>query len=194
MLGNSRLPHRGVRLSFAEGLGWLAQIGLFVMLGLYVARPGSPSVVPALIPGLVLLLVARPLRSIAAAAPFGVPWREQAFLSWSGLRGAVPIVLAMIPLSSGCDERAAAARRVFVVVVVLTLLQGTTLPWVARRLGVIGGPAQEIQLEAAPLEEMNAQVLQITSRRVPDARRLRLPAAAAGGADDRAWSCATGSR
>jgi cell volume regulation protein A len=102
VLGNSNLPHRGDVLSFAEGTGWLAQIGLFVLLGLY----ASPirlldAVVPALIAGVVLVVAARPLSVIVAAAPFRVPWREQAFLSWSGLRGAVPIVLALVALQEG---------------------------------------------------------------------------------------------
>ena len=69
-------------------------------------------------------------------APFRVPWREQAFLSWSGLRGAVPIVLALIALTEGAPAAQALVDVVFVLVVVLTLLQGTTLPWVARLLGV----------------------------------------------------------
>ena len=102
ILGNSRLPHRASTLSFAEGLGWLAQIGLFVMLGLYVEPSRLPAaLVPGILIGLIVLLVARPISVVAAALPFRMPWREQAFLSWSGLRGAVPIVLATIPLMNG---------------------------------------------------------------------------------------------
>ena len=164
ILGNSRLPHRASTLSFAEGLGWLAQIGLFVLLGLYVDPTRLPAaLVPGIVVGLVVLLVARPLSVIAAATPFRVPWREQAFLSWSGLRGAVPIVLAMIPLMLGRDGAVELVDTIVVVVVIYTLMQGTTLPWVARKLGVIeGGQATEIQLEAAPLDEMDAHVLQVT--------------------------------
>jgi cell volume regulation protein A len=164
ILGNSRLPHRASTLSFAEGLGWLAQIGLFVLLGLYVDPTRLPAaLVPGIIVGLVVLLVARPLSVIAAATPFLVPWREQAFLSWSGLRGAVPIVLAMIPLMLGRDGADDLVDTIVVVVVIYTLIQGTTLPWVGRKLGVIeGGQATEIQLEAAPLDEMDAHVLQVT--------------------------------
>ena len=91
ILGNTRLPHRASTLSFAEGLGWLAQIGLFVMLGLYVEPSRLPAaLVPGILIGLMVLLVARPISVFAAALPFRMPWREQAFLSWSGLRGAVP--------------------------------------------------------------------------------------------------------
>ena len=142
VLGNSNLPHRGDVLSFVEGTGWLAQIGLFVLLGLYASPPRLvDAVVPALIAGVVLVVAARPLSVVAAAAPFRVPWREQAFLSWSGLRGAVPIVLALVALQEGAPNAQRLVDAVFVLVVVLTLLQGTTLPFVARRLGVVASRA-----------------------------------------------------
>ena len=172
VLGNSNLPHRGDVLSFAEGMGWLAQIGLFVLLGLY----SSPTrlldaVLPAAVAGVVLVVAARPLSVIAAAAPFRVPWREQAFLSWSGLRGAVPIVLALVALQEGAGAAQQLVDVVFVLVVVLTLLQGTTLPFVARRLGVIAtGEAREIEVDAAPLDELGADLLQV---KVPIGSRLR---------------------
>lgn len=172
VLGNSKLPHRGGVLSFVEGTGWLAQIGLFVLLGLYVS-PGRllDAVVPALIAGGVLLIAARPLSVVAAAAPFRVPWREQAFLSWSGLRGAVPIVLALIALVEGAPSGSELVDVVFVLVVALTLLQGTTLPWVARKLGVVQpAGARELEVDAAPLDELGADLLQV---RVPVGSRLR---------------------
>ena len=172
VLGNSHLPHRGDVLSFAEGTGWLAQIGLFVLLGLYVSPRTLPAaVIPALIAGVVLVVAARPLSVIAAAAPFRVPWREQAFLSWSGLRGAVPIVLALVALQEGAPSGRLLVDVVFVLVVVLTLLQGTTLPFVARRLRVVtSGEAQEIEVDAAPLDQLGADLLQV---RVPAGSRLR---------------------
>ncbi|GGM12421.1 potassium/proton antiporter [Nakamurella endophytica] len=186
VLGNSRMPHRAATLSFAEGWGWIAQIGLFVLLGLYVDPAQLPAaLLPGVLIGLLVLLVARPLSVAAAALPFRMPWREQVFVSWSGLRGAVPIVLALIPLMLRQDEQSLLLLNVIVVVVVIyTLLQGTTLPLVARLLGVVqAGQALEIQVEAAPLEDMHAQVLQI--RIPPDSRmhgvylsQLRLPAGA----------------
>jgi cell volume regulation protein A len=172
VLGNSELPHRGGVRSFAEGTGWLAQIGLFVLLGLY-ASPTRlvDALVPALIAGVVLLLAARPLSVIAAATPFGMGWREQAFLSWAGLRGAVPIVLALIALTEGATGAGALVDVVFVLVVVLTLLQGTTLPLVARLLGVTQNvEAQEIAVDAAPLDELGADLIQV---RVPVGSKLQ---------------------
>ena len=171
VLGNSHLPHRGDVLSFAEGMGWLAQIGLFVLLGLYASPPRLVNaVVPALIAGTVLVVAARPLSVVAAAAPFRVPWPEQAFLAWSGLRGAVPIVLALVALQEGAAGALLLVDVVFVLVVVLTLLQGTTLPFVARRLDVVASEPREIEVDAAPLDELDADLLQV---RVPPGSRLR---------------------
>ncbi len=185
VLGNSDLPHRRGVLSFAEGTGWLAQIGLFVLLGLYVSPPRLlDAVVPALVSAGVLLLAARPLSVIAAAAPFRWPWREQAFLSWAGLRGAVPIVLSLIALVEGGPEYQPLVDVVFVLVVVLTLLQGTTLPWVAKALNVAHRTeTREVEVDVAPLEQVHAELLQV---RVPHGsklhgiylRQLRLPAGA----------------
>jgi potassium/hydrogen antiporter len=172
LLGNSRLPHRAATVSFAEGLGWIAQIGLFVMLGLYVDPRDLPSVlVTGVGVGFIILLVARPLSVMAAAIPFGMSWREQAMLSWSGLRGAVPIVLALIPLTQKDDELARELlNTVVIIVVVYTLVQGTSLPWVAKKLGVLQlGEAREVEVEASPLDEMNAQLLQV---RIPPGSRL----------------------
>jgi cell volume regulation protein A len=171
VLGNSDLPHRGGVRSFAEGLGWLAQMGLFVLLGLY-ASPTRlvDAVVPALVAGLVLVLVARPLSVLAAALPFRIPWREQVFLSWSGLRGAVPIVLALIAVTEGAPSARALVDVVFVIAVVLTLVQGTTLPWVARLLGMSeSAAAQELAVDAAPLDQLGADLLQV---RIPQGSRM----------------------
>ncbi len=172
VLGNSDLPHRGGVRSFAEGTGWLAQIGLFVLLGLYASPPRLvDAVLPALVAGVVLVVAARPLSVIAAAVPFRIPWREQAFLSWAGLRGAVPIVLALIALTEGAPSGQALVDVVFVLVVALTLLQGTTLPWVARQLGVsTSTELREIAVDAAPLDELGADLLQV---QIPVGSQLR---------------------
>jgi len=171
VLGNSRLPHRRATLGFAEGLAWLSQIGLFVLLGLLVSPSRLLNVlVPAVVIGLALLLVARPLSVLASMAAFRVPWREQAFLSWAGLRGAVPIVFATIPVTEGSPDALRLFDIVFVLVVVFTLVQGTTLPAVARALGVAGtASTHEIEVESAPLEELGADLLQV---KVPPESRL----------------------
>ncbi|WP_033294578.1 potassium/proton antiporter [Amycolatopsis jejuensis] len=163
VLGNSKLPHRSDTLSFAEGLGWLAQIGLFVLLGLF-ASPSRllEALIPGLVAGAVVLLLARPLSVVLALLPFRMPWRDQAFLSWAGLRGAVPIVLAMIPLTQGVPGAQRLVDAVFVLVIVLTVLQGSTLGPLARLLG-LSKPAEahEIEVDAAPLDELGAELLQV---------------------------------
>jgi potassium/hydrogen antiporter len=185
VLGNSRLPHRSDTLSFAEGLGWLSQIGLFVLLGLYASPRNLPgAVLPALVAAAVLVLAARPLSVLLSAVPLRLPWREQAFISWAGLRGAVPIVLALIPLTEGVPGARLLVDALFVLVIVLTLLQGGTLPWLGRRLGLDGSAEpREVEVDAEALDELGADLLQV---RVPPGSRLhgvylselRLPAGA----------------
>jgi cell volume regulation protein A len=163
VLGNSRLPHRSDTISFAEGLGWLAQIGLFVLLGLFASpvRLADSLMAGAIAAGVVLLL-GRPLSVVLSLAPFRLPWREQAFLSWAGLRGAVPIVLAMIPLSKGMPAAERLVDAVFVLVIVLTVIQGWTLGPVARLLGLgVRGQAEEIEVDVAALDELDAALLQV---------------------------------
>lgn len=182
ILGNARLPHRRATLSFVEGLGWLAQIGLFVLLGLYASPSNFDDVIgSALVAGAVLVLVARPLSVMAATTPFKMPWRHQVFVSWSGLRGAVPIVLALIPLNEGFDGAQKLVDVVFVIVVLLTLLQGATLPLAARKLQ-LDRPEMgtEIEVDAAPLGDIAADLIQV--KVPPDSRlhgvylsELRLP-------------------
>jgi cell volume regulation protein A len=185
VLGNARLPHRPATRGFAEGIAWLAQIGLFVMLGLLASPSRLPgAVLPALAVGLVLLLLARPAAVIVSALPVRLPWRWQAFLSWAGLRGAVPIVLATIPMSAHVPGATRIFDVVFVVVVVFTLLQAPALPWAAWRLKLVT-PAEplEISVETAPLETLAADLLQV---QIPEGSRLhgveifelRLPAEA----------------
>ena len=163
VLGNSQLPHRRAVLGFADGLAWLAQIGLFVLLGLLVEPSDlGAAVVSALLIGLVLLVLARPLSVLVSLTPFRYRVGDQAFVSWAGLRGAVPIVLATIPLSAGVPGAAALFNVVFVLVVVYTLAQGTSLPRAAGWLGVLA-PAEttDLEVDAAPLERMRADLLQL---------------------------------
>ncbi|WP_456248574.1 potassium/proton antiporter [Longispora urticae] len=186
VLGNAKLPHRRAVQSVAEGLGWVAQIGLFVMLGLLVTphELGS-AILPALIVGAVLLLVARPVSVFVSLLPFRLPWREQAFLSWAGLRGAVPIVLATIPVVAGVPGSEQLFNIVFVLVVAFTLVQGPTLPWLGRVLRVTAAdPIRDMEVESAPLDALAADLLYLTV--TPTSRlhgceifELRLPAPAA---------------
>jgi len=183
VLGNSELPHRAATRSFSEGIAWLAQIGLFVMLGLLLS-PGRitlETVGLAIAAGLVLTLVARPLSVLASTTVQRMPPRELAFLSWAGLRGAVPIVFTTIPLAEGVDDAERLFDIVFVMVVIYTALTGPTLPMVARLLKVARrSEPRDLDLEAAPLERIAADLLQITISPVSklhgvEVGELRLP-------------------
>lgn len=160
-LGNSELPHRSSTRSFAEGLAWLAQIGLFIMLGL-LASPSSfavSHVLGGLIVGTVLTLIARPVSVLVCGTAFRLPWREQAFLAGAGLRGAVPIVLATIPLAEQLPRSEDVFNLVFVLVVILTLLTAPALPRLGALLGVTVDRPHDLDVEAAPLERIAADLL-----------------------------------
>jgi potassium/hydrogen antiporter len=163
VLGNMALPHRPAVRAFATSMGWFAQIGLFVLLGLLASPPDMGNQVGrAVVIGLVLLLVARPLSVLVSTTPFRMPWRDQAFLSWAGLRGAVPVVLATVPLTVGAPNLNWIFDLVFVLVVVFTLVQGPTLPWIAERLGVADAyQTLDLAVESTPLEELGAELIQV---------------------------------
>ncbi|HEU5486575.1 MAG TPA: potassium/proton antiporter [Microlunatus sp.] len=172
MLGNAQLPHRGATRSFVEGIGWIAQIGLFVMLGLLAVpeRLVPREVGIALAAGLFLTFVARPVSVLLCATPFRMPFKEQVFLSWAGLRGAVPIIMATVPLSMGVPDAAYLFDVVLIFVVIFTCLQAPTLPFVARKLGLIDlERAREVEVEVAPLDMISAELLQV---RVPEGSRI----------------------
>ncbi len=164
VLGNMSLPHRASMLGFATALGWLAQIGLFVMLGLLADPAGFPSqILPALVLGLVLLLVARPLSVVLSCAPFRMAWRTQAFLSWAGLRGAVPVVLATVPMTAGARGVTGIFDLVFVLVIIFTIVQAPTLPWVAHRLRLDRGHHSfDLAIEVTPFDDIGAHLIEVT--------------------------------
>ena len=164
VLGNARLPHRRAVLGFAGSLALLAEAGLFLLLGL-LASPGRlvEALGTALVVGGVGTFVARPLAVALAALPFRLPWRQQVFLSWAGLRGAVPIVLATIPVTEGVPGATKVVDVVLVLVVVYTLVQAPTLPGIGRRLGVVEATRPtDLEVEAAPLEQVRADLLGLT--------------------------------
>ncbi|UPK75377.1 potassium/proton antiporter [Nocardioidaceae bacterium SCSIO 66511] len=186
VLGNVELPHRAATRSFAEGVGWLAQIGLFVMLGL-LATPERLEwwhAVAALVAGSVLTFLARPISVAACGIWLRVPWNEQAFLGWAGVRGAVPIVLATIPLAHGVVDADNIFDIVFLFVIMFTFLQAPTLGWSARKLGVSAEEeARDVEIDAAPLERVSADLLEIhvpkQSKMVGvEVEELRLPGGA----------------
>ncbi|MFI8852606.1 potassium/proton antiporter [Streptomyces sp. NPDC053499] len=186
ILGNGKLPHRPAVRGFADGVAWMAQIGLFVLLGLLVTPHDLwKDFWPAVLIGLALTLVARPLSVFLCLQPFRLPWQDKTLLSWAGLRGAVPIVLATIPMVADVKGSQRIFNIVFVLVVVFTVLQGPTLPWLARKLRLDErDEAADLDIESAPLERLRGHLLSVA---IPPSSRmhgveiteLRLPAGAA---------------
>lgn len=172
ILGNSDLPHGMTTRSFAEGLAWLAQIGLFVMLGLLLSpsRLTWQTVIAAALLALILALVARPASVIVSMLRRPLPAREVAFLSWGGLRGAVPVVLTTIPLAEHVVGSTHIFDLVFVFVILSTLVTAPSLPWVAKVLGITRGlEPRHLEVEAAPLDRLAADLLQVA---ITDESRL----------------------
>jgi cell volume regulation protein A len=124
-------------LAAMDGFAWLAQAGMFLLLGLLVTPTKLlASFLPALAVALVLIFVARPLAVWLCLRPFGFTPPETWFIAWVGLRGAVPIVLALFPLLAGTPKADLLFNVAYVVVLVSLLMQGTTIGFAARRLGL----------------------------------------------------------
>lgn len=138
MIGNRPGRHLNFILPVHDGLAWLSQIGLFLILGLLV----NPSelieyALPALVIALALIFVARPIAVILSVKPFfRFRWREIGFISWVGLRGAVPIVLAIFPVIGGVENASLYFNVAFVVVLLSLLIQGSSLSLMARWMRV----------------------------------------------------------
>jgi cell volume regulation protein A len=136
-LGGARIPARRTIVAFHEGLGWVAQISLFILLGLLVFPSTLGDVAwEALALSAVLILVARPLGAFVATLFTPLNIRERAMLGWAGLRGATPIWLATFPVVAGVAESGEVFSIVFFVVVTSTLIQGATFEPIAIRLGL----------------------------------------------------------
>jgi cell volume regulation protein A len=162
VLGNARLPYRAGLSRVHDALAWFAQVLMFVELGLFSHPARLWQVAPlGLAVGVALALVARPLSVMLCLLPFSYHWRERGFVAWVGLRGAVPIVLAIFPLLRGVPEAARIFDIVFFVVVVNALLPGATVRWAARLLGVQvkAPPPPSALVEITSTESLNGEVL-----------------------------------
>jgi len=136
--GNQKLQSRLAIKRFQDGMTWLAQIIMFVMLGLLATPSEFGSIaLPAVALGLFLIFIARPLAVWLCLLPFDFNQREITFLAWVGLRGAVSILLSIMPILSGLDKGQDFFNITFIIVLVSLLLQGWTLKPVAKRLGLI---------------------------------------------------------
>jgi potassium/hydrogen antiporter len=165
VLGNSRIVFQRGTFRFIDGLAWMGQIAMFMVLGL-LSTPSEllPLAGSSLLVAAVLILIARPIAVVPLLWPFGFSWRELALVAWVGLKGAVPIILATFPLMFGLPEGRLLFNVVFFLVLVSATLQGWTLPWLAGRLGLREDrpPAPAVSLELMTLRDVNADIIDYT--------------------------------
>jgi potassium/hydrogen antiporter len=153
ILGNAQLQAMQTILRVNDGLAWLSQIMMFLLLGLLVTPSQFlPVALPALGVALALMLVARPFAVLVSLLPFRPPWREQLFISWVGLRGAVPIILASFPLLVGLENATLYFNVAFIVVLMSLVLQGWTIAPLARILSL------EVPPKAKPLQYIDLEI------------------------------------
>jgi cell volume regulation protein A len=142
VMGNRQLHSAQNILRVHDGLAWLAQIGMFLVLGLLATPKDLVQVAQtSLLVALALIVVARPLAVVLCLVPFGFPWREQTFIAWMGLRGAVPIILGIFPLVAGVENAWLYFNVAFFVVLVSLFVQGWTVAPAARLLQLEVPPA-----------------------------------------------------
>jgi cell volume regulation protein A len=165
VIGNGRIVFRRGIFQFHDGTAWLAQITMFVMLGLLSFPSRLVAAAPAgLLIAAALVFVARPVVVAAVLKPFRYRWSEIAFIAWGGLKGAVPVVLATFPLLFGLAAGPLIFDVVFFVVIVSAVVQGWTLPLLGRWLGLETPslPEPPITLEITSLRDVDGDIVEYT--------------------------------
>ncbi|MCA8863405.1 MULTISPECIES: potassium/proton antiporter [unclassified Halomonas] len=176
-IGNHRIAFQRSTFLFHDGLAWLSQIVMFVVLGLLINPVSLLDVwLEGLLIAAVLILIARPIAVFPIMKLFGFNARETSLVAWVGLRGSVPIILAIFPLMFGLEGAELIFNVVFFVVLISATIQGTTLPIVARKLRLTEMPpaVPAASLEITALEEVDADIVEYTLSDHPRAAGRRL--------------------
>jgi cell volume regulation protein A len=162
LMGDVSFPYRSGLLRVHDAIAWLAQVCMFLMLGL-LASPSHLAEVAWVGAGmgLVLAFLARPLVVMLCLLPFRFPWRESLYVGWVGLRGAVPVILATFPVLSQAPGAVTLFNVVFFIVVVNALVPGATVGWLTRRLGLVSGapPPPPAALELTSTQQLDGEVV-----------------------------------
>jgi cell volume regulation protein A len=164
VLGNSDFIHKRSLIRFHDGLAWLMQIVMFLTLGLLVFPHALvPILGTGLLVSLFLVFVARPISVYLSLLPFRMNWREKTMVAWVGLRGAAPIILATFPLLAGAPRADMYFNLVFFIVLVSSVLQGPTIPRLAKWLGVDAplSAKRKIPLEYEPTGKTRSDLVEI---------------------------------
>ncbi|TWI59614.1 potassium/proton antiporter [Halalkalibacter nanhaiisediminis] len=165
VIGNSELTYRQSIFRFNEGFAWMAQILMFTILGLLVFPTQLISfeiIVNGLLLSAILVFIARPLAVFLSTIKMGYDFKEKIFLSWAGLRGAVPIVLATFPMIAGIENSQLFFNVVFFVVLTSALVQGSTIMLFAKKLALTGPKEVEPphSLELVSIGKANAEIIE----------------------------------
>ncbi|MFT9600744.1 potassium/proton antiporter [Mesobacillus sp.] len=153
IIGNAEIAYRHSIFRFSEGFAWMMQILMFVILGLLVfpSELFTPAIlIQGILVSLILILVARPVAVFISTIKMKYTQKERIFLSWAGLKGAVPIILATFPLLAGIEDSHQIFNVVFFVVLTSALIQGATIPMLANKLG-LNGPKKTIPMQSLEL-------------------------------------------
>lgn len=164
VIGNSKFVHKRSALHFFDGLAWLSQLLMFLTLGLLV-NPHElvPVIVPSLIISLLMIFIARPLSVFLCLLPFrNMSIKDKTYISWVGLRGAVPIIFAILPLAADIPHARTIFNIVFFCTLVSLLVQGTSLPKVAQWLGLVDEPKKVAELKDFDID-FSDEIKSITS-------------------------------
>lgn len=164
VMGNSDIIYRHSIFRFNEGFAWMMQILMFILLGLLVFPHELPAIAwQGLALSSLLMLVARPIGVFVSTLFTSYTWKEKLFISWAGLRGAVPIVLATYPLLSGVEKGQLFFNVVFFVVLTSALIQGATLSPLARRWGLSTGEntVTPHSLELVSIGKTNSEMIEV---------------------------------